>query len=142
MVPPGFIEQWFSISPLWGPRLFIILAALLVSLFISIVNYFILDKERMHEIKAKQKALQEEMKKHKDNPTKLMELQKEMFSHMGESMKHSMKPMLITFIPLLILFPIMRGWLVDTAIKGSWFWYYIVTSLIGSMVFRKWFKLP
>jgi uncharacterized membrane protein (DUF106 family) len=137
-----FIQQWFLSSPQWGPRIFIVLAALLISLFISIVNYFVLDKEKMHEIKAKQKAIQEEMKKHKDNPTKLMELQKEMFSHMGESMKHSLKPMLITFIPLLILYPMARSMLVDTVIKGSWFWYYIVASLVGASVFRKLFKLP
>jgi uncharacterized membrane protein (DUF106 family) len=96
----------------------------------------------MHEIKAKQKALQEEMKKHKDNPTKLMELQKEMFSHMGATMKHSMKPMLITFIPLMLLFPVMRNILVESAIKSSWFWYYLISSLISSLVFRKLFKLP
>ncbi len=137
-----FIQSWFVSSPNLAPRLFVILAAVLISLFISIVNYFILDKEKMHSIKAKQKALQEEMKKHKDNPTKLMELQKEMFSHMGESMKHSLKPMLITFIPLILIFPVVRNMLIDTVIKGSWFWYYIITSLIAAMIFRKLFKLP
>ncbi|MCU0642196.1 MAG: EMC3/TMCO1 family protein [archaeon] len=120
----------------------VIVMGILISFFISLVNYFVLDKEKMHAIKAKQKALQEEMKKHKDNPTKLMELQKEMFSHMGETFKHSMKPMLITFIPLMILFPFMRTALVETAIKGTWFWWYIGVSLVSSLFFRKLFKLP
>ena len=137
-----FIQQWFLSSPIWGPRIFIVLAALLISLFISIVNFFVLDKEKMNALKSRQKEIQDEMKKHKDNPTKLMELQKEMFSHMGASMKHSLKPMLITFIPLLILFPMMRTLLADSVIKGSWFWYYIITSLVGASVFRKLFKLP
>ena len=48
------------------PRLAVIIAALLISFFISLVNFFVLDKEKMHEIKGKQKALQEEMKNHKD----------------------------------------------------------------------------
>jgi len=125
-----------------NPRTSVIIAALLISFFISLVNYFVLNKEKMHEIKGKQKALQEEMKKHKDNPEKLMELQKEMFSHMGETMKHSMKPMLITFIPLIILFPILRGMLLTTEIAGTWFWWYLGSSIIGSMVFRKLLKLP
>ncbi len=124
------------------PRISVILAALLVAFFISLVNYFVLDKERMREIKGKQKALQEEMKNHKDNPQKLMELQKEMFSHMGETMRHSMKPMLITFIPLIILFPIIRNMLLTTSIASTWFWWYLVSSLISSMIFRKLFKLP
>lgn len=124
------------------PHLAVILAALLISFFISLVNYFVLDKERMHEIKSKQKALQEEMKNHKDNPQKLMELQKEMFSHMGETMRHSMKPMLITFIPLIILFPILRKMLLETAIASTWFWWYLASSIISSMIFRKLFKLP
>jgi uncharacterized membrane protein (DUF106 family) len=124
------------------PRTSVIVAALLISFFISLVNYFVLNKEKMHEIKGKQKALQEEMKKHKDNPEKLMELQKEMFSHIGETMKHSMKPMLITFIPLIILFPILRGMLLTTEIAGTWFWWYLGSSIIASMIFRKLFKLP
>jgi uncharacterized membrane protein (DUF106 family) len=120
----------------------IILAAILISFFISLVNYFVLDKEKMHALKAKQKALQEEMKLHKDNPTKLMDLQKEMFSHMGENFKHSLKPMLITFIPLMLLFPFLRKALMETALAGTWFWWYIGVSLASSLVFRKWFKLP
>ena len=124
------------------PRLAVIIAALLISFFISLVNFFVLDKEKMHEIKGKQKALQEEMKNHKDNPQKLMELQKEMFSHMGETMRHSMKPMLITFLPLIILFPVLRNMLLTTAIASTWFWWYLAASIISSLVFRKLFKLP
>ena len=124
------------------PKTAVIIFAFLISLFISIVNYLVLDKEKMHAIKAKQKALQEEMKKHKDNPTKLMELQKEMFSHMGDSFKHSLKPMLITIVPMFLIFPVMRNLLLETTIAKSWFWYYIASSLAFSMLFRKLFKLP
>lgn len=124
------------------PKISVILAALLISFFISLVNYFVLDKEKMRDIKGKQKALQAEMKNHKDNPQKLMELQKEMFSHMGETMKHSMKPMLITFIPLIILFPILRNMLLETSIASTWFWWYLAASIASSLIFRKLFKLP
>ena len=133
-----FIQPFVEASP----RISIILAAFIISLFISLVNYFVLDKERMHEIKGRQKALQEEMKKHKDNPQRLMELQKEMFSHMGETFKHSMKPMLITFVPLILLFPLLRSALLTTEIAKTWFWWYLVTSLISSTVLRKLLKLP
>ena len=124
------------------PKPAIIIMAFIVSFFISLVNYFVLDKEKMREIKAKQKSLQEQMKEHKSNPSKMMELQKEMLSHTGETFKHSLKPMLITFIPIIIFFGLIRNWFAATSIAKSWIWYYIGASIIGSMIFRKLFKLP
>ncbi len=124
------------------PKVGIMCFALLVSFFISLVNYFVLDKEKMREIKEKQKALQEEMKKHKGNPEKMMELNKQLFSHMGEMMRHSFKPMLITLIPLLLFFNYLRETFAATALAKSWIWYYIGSSIVGSIIFRKIFKLP
>lgn len=123
-----------------NPRISIICFSLVVSLFVTIVNYFILDKDRMRELKQKQKDLQAEMKNHKDNPAKMMELQKELMGHTMETMKHSMKPMLITWIPIILFF----GWLrnVYGAEWTSLIWYYIGASLVGSIIFRKLFKLP
>jgi len=123
-----------------NPRISIICFSLVVSLFVTIVNYFILDKDRMRELKQKQKDLQAEMKNHKDNPAKMMELQKELMGHTMETMKHSMKPMLITWIPIILFF----GWLrnVYGAERTSDIWYYIGASLVGSIIFRKLFKLP
>jgi len=124
------------------PRTAIIVFSLIISLLITIVNYFVLDQNRMRELKDKQKNLQAEMKKHKDNPQKMMDLQKEMFSHMGENMKHSFKPMLITFIPLIIFFNWLRPTFAGTGIAGNWIWYYIGASIVGSLIFRKLFKMP
>lgn len=124
------------------PKISIILAALIISFFISLVNYFILDKEKMREIKDKQKALQEQMKMHKDNPQKIMELNKEMFSHTGEMMKHSFKPMLITFIPIILFFGYIKNAFISTEIAKTWFWWYLGASILGSIIFRKLFKLP
>ena len=124
------------------PKPSIIVIALLVALFISVINYFILDKDRMREIKKRQKELQEEMKLHKENPEKFKALYKEMMSHSMESMKHSFKPMIITTIPILIVFTFIRGVYVETTLAGSWIWWYIGASIIASLIFRKLFKLP
>jgi len=125
-----------------NPKISIIVMALAVSFFVSLVNYFVLDKDKMQEIKNRQKAIQNEMKQHKDNPQKVMELQKEMFSHVGESFKHSFKPMLITLIPILLIFAFLRKEFIATSIAKTWIWYYIGVSIVGSMIFRKLFKLP
>lgn len=132
------ITPWLQVNP----RVGIIIIATLISFFISLVNYFVLDKEKMHSLKKRQKEIQEELKKHKDNPTKLMELNQEMLSHMGASFKHSLKPMMITIIPLIIIFPIVRGILLETEIAKTWFWWYILSSLVASSIFRKLLKLP
>lgn len=124
------------------PRISIIVFALIVSFFISLINFFVLDKERMHEIKKKQKDLQAQAKLHKDNPEKLMQINKEMMEHAMESMRHSFKPMLITMIPIIFLFTFLKNSYAGTSISGSWFWYYLIASIFGSIIFRKLFKLP
>lgn len=125
-----------------NPVISILLFSLAISLFITIVNYFVLDKEKMKNLKLKQKELQAKMKEHKDNPQKLAELNKEMMAGMGESMRHSFKPMLITIIPVLLLFGWINPIFKASSLGGSWIWYYIVSSIIFSMILRKVFKLP
>jgi len=124
------------------PKTSIIIMGILVSFFISLVQYFVMDKEKMRDIKAKQKELNEQMKLHKENPQKMMEIQKELLSHSMESMKHSFKPMIITTIPIIIVFGFIRNTFIATEIAKSWFWWYFVTSIIASLAFRKLFKLP
>jgi len=125
-----------------SPRLSIIGISVGVSLFISIINYFVLDKDKVKAMKIRQKELQKEIKNNKDNPAKVMELQKEMMGQVGDNFKHSLKPMLITIIPILVVFGWIKGVFAETTLAGSWFWYYLVSALVASMFFRKVFKLP
>ncbi len=126
------------------PQISIIVLALLVSFIISIVNYFLLDKERMHQLKQRQKEIQEKIKHHQTSGdmAKAMALQRELLADMPELMKHSLKPAIITIIPMLILFSFIKNIFAQTSIAGTWFWYYLVTAIIGSMIFRKLLKLP
>lgn len=125
-----------------NPKTSIIVLAGLVSLFISLVNYFVLDKEKVRAGKQRQKELQQKLKDHKDNPAKAMEVQKEMVSHMMETMKHSLKPMAFTIVPALLVFWWIRNAFAGTPIENSWIWYYIISALIFSLIFRRLFKLP
>ena len=124
-----------------NPRLAIIILSLIVTLFITIVTYFMTDRVRMKEIKAKQKALRLEIKKYKHDPAKMMELNKQMMEDMPEQLKHSFKPMLVTIIPLLILLGWLRATFADTAIASTWIWWYIGSSIVFSMSLRKIFGL-
>ncbi len=132
-----------ELVPLY-PRTSIIIFAVLISLFISIVNYFILDKEKLREIKKRQKELQLEIKTHQKagNHEKAMQLNKELLSQIPETFKHSMKPMLITIVPIIIFFGFMKGLYTETAIASTWFWWYLGGAIISSLAFRKLFNLP
>lgn len=123
------------------PKTSIIVISALVSLFITIVNHFMMDKERMRELKAKQKSLQADIKNEQD-PKRKMDMTNEMLQQSMETMKHSLKPALITMVPLLIAFWFIKNLFVTTSLGGHWIWYYIGGALVFSLLFRKLFKLP
>jgi len=124
-----------------NPKLSIILISLVVTIFITIVRYYMTDRERMREIKEKQKELRKEMKTHKGNPQKMMEIQQKMLEDMPEQMKQSFKPMLITLVPILLIFGWVRSTYAGTAIASSWIWWYIGSSICFSIILSKVFKL-
>jgi uncharacterized membrane protein (DUF106 family) len=124
-----------------SPRASIIVLSFLVTLFITVVTYFMTDRERMREIREKQKSLRAEAKKHRHDPQKMMELNNKMMEDLPEQMKHSFKPMLVTIIPLLILFGWLKSTYAATTLASTWLWWYIGASIIFSMGLRKVFGL-
>jgi uncharacterized membrane protein (DUF106 family) len=92
-----------NLPPFWG----ILLISFIISLIITICYKFFTDQTVMKQLKAEMKAMQKEMKTLKDKPDKFMAMQKKTMSKNMEYMKRSMKPTLITFLPIIIIF----GWL-------------------------------
>ncbi len=123
-------------------KLSIILVSLVVAVFINIVNYFIMDKERMKELKDIQKACQIKLKDAKGDVKKIGEINKQMMECSAEMMKHSFKPMLITFIPIIVVFTFIRNVYAATEIAKTWIWWYIGSSIVFSLILKKVFKLP
>lgn len=131
------IQAWVISNPKGS----IIAISFLVTLFITVVRYYMTDKEKMKTLREKQKALRAEMKNHKDDPEKMMEINKQMLEDMPEQMKMSFKPMLVTMIPILLVFAWMRSIYALTAISGSWLWWYIGSSIVFSIILSKGFGL-
>jgi len=127
----------FIQSSAWNARISIVVLSFFVTLFITIVTYYMTDRVRMKELKDKQKRLRKEIKQYRDNPQKMMELNKQMMEDMPEQLKHSFKPMLITMLPIIIIFDWLRSTFVLTAIAKTWFWWYIGSSIVFSMTLRK-----
>ena len=119
------------------PHLSIVLIAVLVTIFITTIRYFLTDRVKMREIRERQKKLREEMKLYKEHPEKMLELNQKMLEDFPEQMKQSFKPMVVTLIPVILLFAWMRPFYAGTTIASTWFWWYIGASIIFSILLNK-----
>ena len=92
-----------KLPPFWG----ILVISFIISVIIVLVYKFFTNQKVMKELKDETKALQKQMKELKDDPKKAMEVQKKAMQTNMQYMMKSMKPTLITFIPIILIF----GWL-------------------------------
>ncbi len=88
----------------------VIFISFLISLIMTLAYKWMTDQHLMKSLKEEMKSHQAEIKKHKENPQKMLELQKLAMDKNMKYMMHSMKPTLVTFIPIIIIF----GWLSST----------------------------
>lgn len=122
-----------------NPVLYLVIISALVTLISTLVTLWLTNQEHLKGLKERQKHLQKEMKKHKPGDKMFMELQNEMMQLSMTMMKSSFKPMFVTLIPFLLLFVWLRN--VFDPILNHWIWWYIGSSLIASLIFRKIFRM-
>ena len=130
----------------WNLTLGMTIIIILITLIMTLVQKYATDQKTLREMKKEQKELQEEMKKAREHPEKMMELQKKQFTFLPKMMKLSMRPVIYTSIPLILFF----RWFMDffNVIGNpkffgflSWFWFYLLGSIIFSSILRKIFKI-
>ena len=140
----GWFLRW---NLTWGMMIIVFFIALLS----MIAQKYGTDQKKLKELKSEQKKLQEEMKQYREHPQKFLELQKKQMEFMKESFKLSTRPLMFTGIPFFLLF----RWFSDLFTAGSgftlaadpkifgmgWFWFYLVFTLVFSMVLRKVMKV-
>jgi uncharacterized membrane protein (DUF106 family) len=102
-----FLDPIFApllrMPPFWA----IFIISLVLSLVITIIYKLMTNQSEMKSLKEDIKKHQKEMKANKDNPQKVMEVQKKAMEKNMKYMMQSMKPTLVTFIPVILLL----GWL-------------------------------
>lgn len=124
----------------WNLYIGFIVVVALTSLILTLCQKYLSNQVELKELRKEQKILQEEMKKFKDHPEKLVELNKKQLEFIPKTFNLTMKPLMYTSIPIILLFrwfgeylnPIFGGW---------WILYYIIGSLIFSSIFRKVFDV-
>jgi len=117
-----------------------------LTLLTTLAYKFFTDQNLMKTLKEEMKDLQKQMKDGDHPAEHKMSLQKQVLEKNMKYMKQSFKPMLITFLPIIILF----GWLRSyyTALGNpkiffglTWIWAYLIFSIVFSMIIRKWLKI-
>ena len=85
----------------------IIILSFMISLLIILITKYMTNQETMKNLKDEMKSYQKQMKEQKNNPAKMMEMQKKAMESNMKYMSHSLKPTLITLIPIFFIF----GWM-------------------------------
>ena len=80
---------------------------LIITFIITLTYKYLTNQSEIKTAKEETKMLQQELKKHKNNPQKMMEINQEIWKRSAVLMKGSFKPTLITLIPIIIIF----GWM-------------------------------
>lgn len=88
----------------------VIIISLVISIIIIVVTKLTTDQALMKRLKDEIKVCQKQIKELKNEPAKAMEVQKKAMELNMRYMKFSLKPTLITFIPIILIF----GWMSST----------------------------
>lgn len=96
-----------------NPALTVLIIAFIVSLITTIANKYLVDQDEMNEIQAKSKKLTSELREaqKKGDGKKIAELQArqtEMMQEQTAMMSNQFKPMLVTMVPIILIFFWMR----------------------------------
>lgn len=100
------------LNPIFSPLLklpsllAIFIIAFIISLFVVLIYKKFTDQNLMKRLKEEIKELQKEMKTLKDNPKKMLKVQKQAMDTNMKYMMHSFKPTLYTIIPIILIL----GW--------------------------------
>lgn len=83
----------------------------LITLGTTLIYKYTTDQKRMRQLKEESKKFQEKLRAARNEPEKMMKIQSQAMKVNLELMKHSLKPTLYTFIPIIIIF-----WLLSSSI--------------------------
>lgn len=122
-----------------NPKISVVVIAFLITLITTIITKKFTNQNRMKELKDIQKACQIKLKDSKGNPEEMKKIQKQMMECSMELMKHSFKPTLYTFIPLIIFFWWIKG--IYSSVLPGWIWWYLGAGIISSIILRKALKV-
>lgn len=130
----------------WNLTIGMFILVLILSIVTTILQKYTTNQEELKKIQKEQKEIQKQMQEFKNHPEKVMHLQKQQMSLMPKQMKLGMRAIIYTGIPFVLLF----RWFQDYfTLMGnpkffgflSWFWFYLIFTLIFSSIIKKKFDI-
>ncbi|MBS3084331.1 DUF106 domain-containing protein [Candidatus Pacearchaeota archaeon] len=127
----------------WNLNLGMLIVVFIITFLTTLIQKYATDQVALKELKKEQKIVRDEMKKYKDHPEKMMELQKKQLEFIPKTMKLSMRSFAYTGVPFILFFrwfndyftsigePVFIGFM-------GWFIFYLLASIIFSSILRKW----
>ncbi|MEM0465213.1 MAG: EMC3/TMCO1 family protein [Candidatus Pacearchaeota archaeon] len=112
----------------------------LTSLTLTLAQKYLSDQKQLRELKKEQQILNEEMKKYKNHPEKLLEIQKKQLEFIPKTFNLTLMPMIYSSIPIVLLFR-WFGDILNPVFGKWWVLYYIIGAMIFSAIFRKVFDV-
>jgi len=139
------ITSWM----LQNSLLSITLISAVLALATTLVYKYATDQSMLKQIREDMKKYQEQMKVHKGNAEKLSEIQKQIMPLQSKMMAQSMKPMIITIIPFIVIFKVLGDIYTTMIVIPLSFWpghlgwvgTYVILSMIFTTLFRKVLKV-
>ncbi len=129
----------------WNVTLGLIIMTVILNLITTLIHKNVTDQDMLKTIKEEQKLVNEEMKLYKDNPNKTMELSKKSMELAFKTFPITMRPVVYTAIPFIILFRWITSYFTQNPVKVlgfmSGFWAYFVFFIISSIIWRKILKV-
>jgi|TARA_Y100000310_G_scaffold159627_1_gene159225 uncharacterized membrane protein (DUF106 family) len=145
MVLESFFNSIFGSLIAYDPLIALITISFLLTLLITLAYKYLTDQTKIKDLKDELKLIQAQIKENKDNPQKMMELQKLSFQKgFIEMMKHQFKPLIFTLLPILVIFSWLRETytpLGDLIFSFGWFGVYFITAILFSFLLRKILKV-
>ena len=129
----------------WNPHIGMVIISGILGLITILLQKYTTDQATLREIKKEQKLLQEEMKKHKNNQDKFLELNKKQLELLPKTFEITLRPLIYTSIPIILFFRWFNDYFATNPVKIfgilGWIWAYFILSIIFTTIFRKIFKV-
>ncbi len=152
----GGLFDWifYPITYILSPRWALVVISLVITALSTLAYKVLTNQSEMKVLKEEMNNLRKKMKESKDNPDKMSAINQQMMERNLKYMRHSMRPMLFTFIPIILIF----SWLKVTFLPAGdlfswgfsiwpwgagigWLWTYLLCSIIFNLLIRKLFKI-
>lgn len=127
----------------WNKLVGMIVIVFVITLITTLIQKYATDQEALKKLREEQKILQQEMKKYRDNPAKMLEFQKKQLEFIPKTFDLTSRSLIYTVVPIVLFFRWFYEYFTSYKFFGflSWFWFYLILSIICSSILRKVMKV-